>query len=435
MQIDPLAFELNEQIRKTSKNAYACLSETGRQIYFPAGILTQSAEAKQKAKKFNATIGIALENHAPMHLEATMRYFNHLKSDEIFTYAPPEGLPGLRRLWKDKIVRRNPTLTGKQISLPIVTSALTHGLSLIADLFIDAGDVIILPDKLWGVYNLIFSTRRGGRIATFPMFNAAGGFNVAGMADLMKKEAKTQAKLTILLNTPNNPTGYTPSVAECQSIYEVVLEQANQGSQIVMLSDDAYFGLFYEDSMKESLFSGFCDLHENVLAVKLDAATKEHFVWGFRTGFITFGTVTQNPELLYQALEMKLKGLLRSTISSSNHASQHIIENILKDPDYEKGINEKFQILKKRALKLKRILSDSKFDPDWDFYPFNSGYFMCLKLHRVNAEVLRKHLLDQYQIGTISLGDSDLRIAFSCIEEEDIDELVSLIHQAVRDLT
>ncbi|NQU65177.1 MAG: aminotransferase class I/II-fold pyridoxal phosphate-dependent enzyme, partial [SAR324 cluster bacterium] len=297
------------------------------------------------------------------------------------------------------------------------------------------GNVLIVPDKLWGTYRLIFSTRKGGRLATFPMFNATGGFNLAAMAELLKEEAKTHQKITVLLNVPNNPTGFTPSVGECQAIYDVIFEQANKGTRIITLSDDAYFGLFYEDSIKESLFSGFCDLHENVLAVKLDAATKEHFVWGFRTGFVTFGTVSQDPDSLYLALETKLKGVLRSTISSSNHPSQRILAKLLKDPDYESSILEKHQILKSRALKLKKILSDSRFEQDWDFYPFNSGYFMLLKLHHVNAERLRQYLLDQYQIGTISIGETDLRIAFSCIEERDLEELVSLIHKAVRELS
>jgi len=435
MQTNPLALELNEKIKNASPNAYHCLSETGKQIFFPLGILAQSAEAKVRATKFNATIGIALENYEPMHLEGVKRYFNHLEDSEIFTYAPPDGLPELRKLWKEKIIRHNPTLAGKRISLPVVTGALTNALSLISDLIIDEGDVVVLPDKLWGTYNLIFSTRRGARLETFPMFDAAGGFNVAAMAELLRKEARNHQKITVLLNIPNNPTGYSPSMAECQSIYDVIYEMADKGTRMITLSDDAYFGLFFEDSIKESLFSGFCDLHENVLAVKLDAATKENFVWGFRTGFVTFGTISPDSDSLYLALETKMKGLLRSSVSSCNHSAQSIIAKLLQDPDYDRSIQEKHQILKNRALKLKEILSDGRFDEDWEYYPFNSGYFMLLKLHHVNAEQLRQHLLDQYQIGTIALGETDLRIAFSCIEEADLEELISLIHQAVRDLS
>ena len=41
--------------------------------------------------------------------------------------------------------------------------------------------------------------------------------------------------------------------------------------------------------MTESLFGLLAGRHPNLLAVKLDGATKELFVWGLRCGFITFG--------------------------------------------------------------------------------------------------------------------------------------------------
>ncbi|MNJ80725.1 hypothetical protein D3C77_792110 [compost metagenome] len=59
---------------------------------------------------------------------------------------------------------------------------------------------------------------------------------------------------------------------------------------------------------------------------------------------------------------------------------------------------------------------------------------MCLKLKNVNSEELRQHLLRKYEIGTIALGEYDLRIAFSCIAEEDLEELYELVYQGVLDL-
>jgi hypothetical protein len=59
---------------------------------------------------------------------------------------------------------------------------------------------------------------------------------------------------------------------------------------------------------------------------------------------------------------------------------------------------------------------------------------MCLKLNNINAEELRVHLLDKYGVGTISNNSTDLRIAFSCVEEEDIAELFDLIAKGAADL-
>ncbi|MNP85368.1 hypothetical protein D3C76_1850790 [compost metagenome] len=59
---------------------------------------------------------------------------------------------------------------------------------------------------------------------------------------------------------------------------------------------------------------------------------------------------------------------------------------------------------------------------------------MCLKLNGLSAERLRTHLLEQYGVGTIALGEYDLRIAFSCIEEEYLEDLYDIVYRGAQDL-
>ena len=59
--MNPLAEELNQIITSGNEHVYKMLSGVGKDLFFPKGILTQSAEAKEKAHKFNATIGMATE--------------------------------------------------------------------------------------------------------------------------------------------------------------------------------------------------------------------------------------------------------------------------------------------------------------------------------------------------------------------------------------
>ena len=95
---------------------------------------------------------------------------------------------------------------------------------------------------------------------------------------------------------------------------------------------------------------------------------------------------------------------------------------------------QKNAVLMERAIEVKRVLKDPKYQDAWTPYPFNSGYFMCLRLKQVKAEDLRIHLLDKYGVGLIALSEGDLRIAFSCVEKEDIVKLFDLIYQGVQDL-
>ena len=42
---------------------------------------------------------------------------------------------------------------------------------------------------------------------------------------------------------------------------------------------------------------------------------------------------------------------------------------------------------------------------------------MAIKVKDVNPETLRQHLIEKYSIGVITLNETDIRIAFSCVEK------------------
>jgi len=83
---------------------------------------------------------------------------------------------------------------------------------------------------------------------------------------------------------------------------------------------------------------------------------------------------------------------------------------------------------------MKAVLKNPKFNTAFDVYPFNSGYFMCIRLKDVDAEDLRLHLLDNYGTGLISIGKKNIRVAFSCLEESDVEILFDIILSGINDL-
>ena len=436
--MNPIAVQLNKVIEEANPYVLEMLSEVGKKLFFPKGILSQSAEAKEKAHRFNATIGMAKEGGRPMYLTPIMEMISGLEPEEAITYAPSFGILPLRETWQKSLYRKNPSLEGKMISLPVVTNAITHGLSVAADLWVDPGDVVVLPDKMWGNYNMIFAVRKGAKLVNYPLFNQDGGFNLAGFREVLERHCGERKKVIVILNFPNNPTGYSINRQEAEGICSILWGLADNGVNVVAITDEAYFGLFYdEEVMKESIFSMLMDIHPRVACVKLDGATKEDFVWGLRVGFITFGINTEDQESLrsiYDALEKKAAGAVRGSISNACHLSQEILLKAMQHMDYIKEKHQKYEIMKERAQEVKEVLSDPRYSEAWEVYPFNSGYFMCLKLKTVNAEALRVHLLEHYGVGLISIGDTDLRIAFSCIEKGEIKQLFDVILQGVGEL-
>jgi len=428
--MNPLAMELNAVLKGSV--ADALLSDLGRRLYFPKGIVAQSAEAKKLATRANATIGIATRAGKPVFLPSIRSLVPGLDPDEIFPYAPTQGLEKLREAWKREIIKKNPDIGSAQFSLPLVVPGLTAGISILADLFAERGDALVLPDLYWDNYPLVFETRREARIRTFPFYTTAGGFNVEGLRAALK-EAGAGGKLILLLNFPNNPTGYSLAKAEAGAVVSAIGEAAASGTRCLVITDDAYFGLFYEeDTYPQSLFARLCSLHENVLAAKVDGSTKEDLTWGFRTGFITLGAKGLSADH-YEALTRKLMGAVRSTVSNSSILAQSIILRALESPDREREKAEAARLLKERYGRVKSLLAGKKssvLEP----LPFNSGYFMSFRLRRGRAEDLRKALLTGDGVGTIAVDERCLRVAFSSVDEEKLEELYDLIYRAAEKL-
>lgn len=426
-----LAIELNETLKGTC--AYDLLGNKGKNMYFPKGIVAQSAEAGDKAKRYNATVGLATEKGDPFCLSDIYSAFvpGSLSKKEIFNYAPGGGDKELRALWKKAMVKKNPTLEGKLLSTPIVTGGLTHTISIIATLFMDRGDEVVCPDLYWDNYQLIFEDLAEGELKTFPSFKD-GGFNVEGMKKALLETKGDTARL--ILNFPNNPTGYSPSKEEAKAIVEAVKEVAESGKKILVISDDAYFGLFYEEETeKESLFSFFCDAHENILAIKGDAATKEEMVWGFRIGFITYGGKALGKEEI-DALEKKTLGAVRCTVSNCDRPGQSLLKRGMAGENYDKDKEYLFFTVGERYRVIRKTLEKYRDSKVLRPYPFNSGYFMAFDTMGRNAEELRLHLLEKYQVGAINIMGRTLRLAYCSVEKENLEDLVDIVFKAAEEI-
>jgi aspartate/methionine/tyrosine aminotransferase len=414
--MNKLASDLNTVLQDTV--AARQFSDLGTRMYFPKGIVAQAAEAKSKATKYNATVGMAYANGSPMTLPLIDEMTGDLTSEEAVAYAPTAGVPALRNAWKEQMLKKNPDLQGIRTTRPTVVPGLTAGITTIADLFTDRGDTLLVPDLFWGNYRLIFEERRECSMQEFSFFNDGGQFDRNAFADGIKSAAG-KGKLTVILNFPNNPAGFTPSADDVAFIKDSLVTIA-ESVPVTMICDDAYFGLFYDDdAYPQSLFSAIADAHPNILAVKVDGATKEDFVWGFRVGFITlaFQGMTEDHAA---ALEQKLTGAIRSMVSNSSRLSQSLLLRAINHPQYDAQKRDAFELLRGRYVTMQEILANKNATnraPRLMALPCNSGYFMSFRCNGISAEALRQELLSR-GVGTISVKDTYLRVAFAGVDRE-----------------
>lgn len=442
--MNPLAVELNEILKGTV--AERLLSRMGERMHFPKGIISQSAEADERAHRYNATIGMATEQGAPLILDSIKEGLPTLSPAQAVAYSSTGGSQALRKRWRAELDAKNPSLRGKRTSSPAVVPGLTAAISFTADLFIDEGDEVVVPDLYWPNYRLILDERKGASAVTFPAFapSAGGGLglNVAGLEKAMRESAArakartAQAKAICILNFPNNPTGYTPTLSEADEIVAALVRIASEGTAVLAIVDDAYFGLQYEEGLlRESIFARLADAHANILAVKADGPTKEDYVWGFRTGMLTFSTKADlSADALYGALEKKAAAAIRSAVSNCSHPAQSVLVKAMADADFTGECRQKRDILEARALKVQELLQKPEFAELWTPYPFNAGYFMCLKLKGIDADAYRRHLLEKHGVGVIADGKHDIRVAFSAVDLDNLPALYQALADAAREL-
>jgi aspartate/methionine/tyrosine aminotransferase len=433
--MNPLADELNSILDGTI--AGRLLSNLGRRFYFPKGIVAQSVEAKKTASRANGTIGMAFSQGKPLILSAIADNMASLNPEESVAYAPTAGVEKARQVWKDLMIEKNPSLDPERISLPVVVPGLTAALSYTADMFLSKGGAVLASTPCWDNYGLIAEIRRGAEVVGVPFFGDPAlpsfggpgqGLDLEEIDRAVKSAAKTGA-VRILFNFPNNPSGYSPTIAEEEGLVNIIRETAEGGADVLVICDDAYFGLFYEkDISKESLFVRFADLHERILAIKVDGPIKEDYVWGLRMGFLTYGSRGLRAEH-YDALVRKLMGAIRSSVSCANTSAQYLMMKALKDPRTP-GEKERYhEMLRGRYRTVKSFIEAHPNHPVLKPLPFNSGYFMSFYCSGVDAEALRQELLLKEGIGAISLGPRYLRVAFSCIDEQ----LLAGVYQTIYD--
>ncbi len=415
-------------IRAASPALAAALSPLGRRVAFPPGIPFQAAEAR--GAELNATIGQITDGRGsavPLPpMAAALAGLPAEDRNRALLYSPVEGIAELRTRWRDWQRRGG---ARAESTLPLVTVGLTHALSLAADLFGGEGRALAVPAPFWGNYRQTFTARTGTRLLEAPAVRD-GRFNPEAIAEALAGLPEGEPALAIL-NWPSNPGGYSPTVEERGRVRESLVGAARR-RPLVVLCDDAYAGLVYEEGIPpESMFWELAGLDDNLVPVKIDGGTKEFSFFGGRIGFLTFPFAPDSE--VAAALESKVKCLVRATVGSPVATSQAVLLQALRDGSAAKHVEAIRALLAGRYRALRDALAGAGgelFTP----LPFNSGCFALLELHEalgMGADAARRRLLAEESTGLVAVGERHLRIAFCSVDAAALPELVRRIERGL----
>lgn len=417
MPLHPEAQILNHLIDQEHPALGKALSSFGRRVYAPKGIPFQAQQAA--GCKVNATIGQITDGKGqPLPLDRLSGLMKDLPQKDVFLYSPIQGRERCRTLWKNKLIAED--IRFSTLSLPGVSLGICHALAMATDLFFERGDTLVVPDLYWDNYDQIFEVRHEARMVHYPFYDGTT-FNIKGLKQVLDE---VSGKVHVLLNFPNNPTGFSPTLNEIKQISDLLVSAAEKRI-VVVYCDDAYHGLVFEpNATTQSLFFELIDRHPNLIALKADGVTKELSFFGGRVGFLSLGF--SGP--VGQYLNEKICGLVRGSVGSPVGISQFLSEEELLDPQHESSFQNLKSILEKRYRVLQAGLSQGS--PFWTPLPFNSGCFCLLQLKPgLEAEKVRQQLIKDESVGVVSHLDRYLRIAFCSMTEKDISILLQALHR------
>ena len=196
-----------------------------------------------------------------------------LQQGETF-YAHNLGLPELRAALANTMTQRHGVVTPERIA---VTSGGVNGLMLAMQALVNPGDQVLVVTPVWP--NLTAQPLLlGAQLQTLAL-QAVNGRWTLPLQDLLKRI--TPATKLVVLNSPNNPTGWTLSREE-----QLTLLAHCRQTGTWILADEVYENLYYLPTSKACApsFLDICQPDDRLVVVH--SFSKSFLMTGWRLGWL-----------------------------------------------------------------------------------------------------------------------------------------------------
>ncbi len=186
-------------------------------------------------------------------------------------YTATPGIIELRKAIADKLKKENNlTYTPEQI---IVNIGAKHSIYEAMQAVLDPGDEVILPAPYWVTYPE--TIKLAGAVQKAVQTDRANSYKITPQ---QLGKAITKKTAMLVMNSPNNPGGFTYTPEELSSLAKVL-----EGTNIIVLSDEIYERLVYGKTRFVSFASLSDDAYSRTLTV--NGFSKAFAMTGWRLGY------------------------------------------------------------------------------------------------------------------------------------------------------
>jgi len=315
-------------------------------------------------------------------------------------YTATPGILELREAIANKLKTENSlTYSAKQI---IVNIGAKHSVYETMQAIIDEGDEVIVPAPYWVTYPE--AVKLAGGVFVEVATSKDNGYKIT---PAQLKAAITPKTAMFLINSPNNPGGFTYTPEELAALAKVL-----EGTNIMVLSDEIYERLVYNGTKFMSFAAVSADAYSRT--VTINGFSKAYAMTGWRLGY------SAGPADVIAAMERLQSHMTQNPVSFAQYAA-------LAAFDDKEGVVEKMrQEFEKRARymcdRLNAIQGVVCPEPTGAFYCFpdvSSYYGKTIGGVAINNSMdFAKNLLEEANVALVPGGpfgcDKNVRLSFAC---------------------
>jgi 2-aminoadipate transaminase len=298
----------------------------------------------------------------------------------------------------------------------LVTNGSMQADAFLFEHLVRPGDDIVVERPTYD-RTLLSLRQRGANVHAVEL--AHDGINTDALSALLSGERAIHPKLAHIIPNFQNPAGYTLSLAKREALLSLAAEH-----DFMVFEDDPYVALRFSGESLPSMLS--LDPQRVVYASSFSKTVCP----GIRVGYLV------GPADLIKQISQ----LATNTYISPNMVAQSIVYEFCASGAIERSIETVKTALAKRALTLAAALRREL--PEAEFIAPEGGYFMWVTLPE-GTDVERLFSLAgelgvAFVKGTDFLlqgGENTLRLAYSGVTPEQIDEGVSRLAEAFRSLS